>query len=78
MKTYMMIERPSGEVEKVEWTKAFSLNDNIFKKVQEATKNAGKGNVLSWHTEGTIVKTSDKGEGWCDKCQSYCFGDCQS
>ena len=21
-------------------------------------------------------KTNNKGDGWCDKCQSWCYGDC--
>jgi hypothetical protein len=28
--------------------------------------------------ETVTVPPAQRGEGWCDKCQSYCYGDCEA
>ena len=47
----LTIKRPNGEFEKVKTDKfGFSLSKPLFDKIRTATKNAGKGDVLSWST----------------------------
>ena len=77
MNTFITVKRPSGIVEEVEFKSKFNITKESFHKVQEATKNAGKGDVLSFRKEST-TKTNTSAIGWCNKCHSYCFGDCQS
>lgn len=31
---------------------------------------------VKWATPS--YKAEEKGDGWCDKCESYCYGDCQA
>jgi len=45
----LTIKRPNGEIEKVQTSKfGYSLSKVLFGKIQDATKAAGKGEVLSW------------------------------
>lgn len=43
----LKIKRPNGQIEESEW-KQGGMNDILFGKIKEATKAAGKGDVLSW------------------------------
>jgi len=42
----LTIKRTSGEIEKVE--RKDGMNEVLFAKIQKATKDAGRGDVLSW------------------------------
>ena len=43
----LKIKRPNGEIENVAWEKG-GMTDIIFGKIKDATKAAGKGDVMSW------------------------------
>lgn len=45
---YLTIRRPNGTTEEVLWTKSISMNKSLFARIKEATKNAGRGDVLTW------------------------------
>ena len=42
----LTIKRPNGEVEKVQ--REGGMTKVMFEKIQEATRNAGRGEILSW------------------------------
>ena len=42
----LTIRRPNGEIEKVR--REGGMTKVIFEKMQEATRNAGRGDILSW------------------------------
>lgn len=44
----LTIIRPNGETERVEFTKFATLAPSTFARIQQATKAAGKGDVLAW------------------------------
>jgi hypothetical protein len=44
----LTVKRPNGEIEKVLNDKFFSLHPDLFAKMKEATRNAGRGEILSW------------------------------
>jgi len=47
----LTIKRPNGEIEKVQTDKfGCSLSEPLFLKIRAATKEAGKGDVISWAT----------------------------
>jgi len=77
----LTIKRESGQTEIVDSNFA-AMNSILFGKIQVATKQAGKGDVISWDTvdSRTEEKKSEesklKAAGWCDKCQTFCYGDC--
>lgn len=48
----LTIKRPNGEIEKVE-TEFGGMTQVMFEKIQEATLNAGRGEVLSWELVDT-------------------------
>jgi len=45
---YLTIRRPNGTTEEVPWTKSDSMNQNLFAQIQATTRNAGRGDVLTW------------------------------
>jgi hypothetical protein len=79
------VKRPDGKIEEVK-TKHQAMTDIMFKKMQEVNLAAGRGEVLSWRDDIDSaylaeLKARDarlRASGWCDKCQSYCYGDCES
>jgi hypothetical protein len=48
----LTIKRPNGEIEKVA-TEFAGMTKVLFGKIQEATRNAGRGEVLSWELVDT-------------------------
>ena len=79
----LTIQRPNGKIEKVDWTKG-EMNDKLFGMIQDATKKADKGDVISWESVDTRTdeqkshEARRKAAGYCDKCGTYCYGDCQA
>ena len=53
----LTIKRPNGEIEKVA-TEFAGMTKVLFGKIQEATRNAGRGEVLSWELVDT--RTDDE------------------
>jgi hypothetical protein len=47
----LTIKRPNGEIEKVQ--REGGMTKVMFEKMQEATRNAGRGEVLSWELVDT-------------------------
>lgn len=83
----LTIERPNGKTEKVQ--REGGMTDILFAKMQEATRNAGRGEIISWERiddrtdeEKAAAREMEKEEarhraaGYCHKCHTYCYGDC--
>lgn len=51
----LTILRPSGETERVEFTKFASLAPSTLAAIRKATKAAGKGDVLAWEQMTRLV-----------------------
>jgi uncharacterized small protein (DUF1192 family) len=47
----LTIKRPNGEIEKVQ--REGGMTKIMFEKMQEATRNAGRGEILSWEQVDT-------------------------
>lgn len=86
----LTVKRENGNIETIN-KDIPGMSDILFAKIQEATVSAGGGEVLSWElvddrtddertkqAELNAIHTKRKAAGWCDKCQSYCYGDCEA
>lgn len=51
----LTIRRPNGEIEKVEFTRFTTLVPASFASIKKATKDAGRGDVLSWEQMTKMV-----------------------
>ena len=59
-KTELDIRRPDGTTETVDVTQKFyHLTDPLFHKIQAATRNAGKGEVLRYRNIAAITETEE-------------------
>jgi hypothetical protein len=74
------VRRPDGAVETVSVASKFvAIDASLFAAIKAATAAAGRGEVLSYaNSSGTKAPLPQMGPGWCDRCQSYCYGDCRA
>lgn len=54
------VKRPNGEIEKVMNDKFAIIDDNLFKRMKDATSAAGKGELISYKYVGTRTDAEKK------------------
>ena len=74
------VRRPNGITETISVAaKLRYITDDLFETIKTATAKAGRGEVLSYsNTAKRMAPLPSMGSGWCDRCQSYCYGDCRA
>ena len=71
------IRRPNGEIETVETPKFARINNTLFARIQEATRNAGRGEVLSYdNPRPRFQSRTPHVSDICPRCGTRCYGDC--
>lgn len=62
--TTIKIERPEGQIETLDISEKFprGLTDGMFETIKEATKNAGKGECLSYETKEEEISPEELAE----------------
>lgn len=74
--------KPTGQkIYQMQWCAGNGVKDiedeNIVKAAREflsAISEAGKKTTSARKND----KPEQRGNGWCEKCQSYCYGDCEA
>lgn len=60
----LTVQRPNGDIDVVNHPKFKQINDNIFSQIVKGTKNAGKGDVLSYKNCTKTEEIIDELDGY--------------
>jgi len=76
-KIEITVKRANGNVEKVEWTQSTTISDELWSRMKAANAKTGT-EMISWEKIEEPKSDLPKHHGWCDKCGTYCYGDCDA
>ena len=71
------VKRANGKVEKIDWTKSSTISDELWDRMKKANEESGT-ELISWEKIEEKKASTKTHHGWCNKCGSYCYGDCDA
>ena len=72
------VKRANGNVEKIDWTKSTTISKELWESMKEANAATGT-EMISWEVVKKEAKPAAKiHHGYCNKCGTYCYGDCDA